>query len=77
MKSRAPTDRRQQERRHLDDRRQLRIFELQEALKPLQDTVQKNAERIRELEGEQRVQLVRISQIQQELDHLKKKSQTR
>jgi hypothetical protein len=72
MKARAPIDRRRQERRHREDRRQLRIDLLRTELRPLQAIVKETADKIRELEGEQRVQLVRISQIQRELDDLKK-----
>jgi len=72
MKARAPVDRRSRERRRPQDRRQLRIDALQAELEPLQASVAQSAAKIRELEDEQRVQLVRISQIQTEVDELKK-----
>jgi hypothetical protein len=71
-KPRAPIDRRQHERRHRLDRRQLRIDTLQAELEPLQSSVRENADKLFALENEQKIQLVRISQIQQELDELKK-----
>ena len=64
--------RRRTERRQQADRRKLRVEALQAELNPLRDAVRQNAERIRELEREQRTQLVRIAQIQRELDDLKK-----
>lgn len=66
-------DRRQSaDRRRQADRRQLRIHALEAELNPLRAAVQQNEERIRELEREQRTQLIRIAQIQRELDDIKK-----
>jgi chromosome segregation ATPase len=72
MKSRAPVDRRSQERRHHADRRHRRLEALQLELDPLRDILADHSEKLRQLEDEQRVQLVRIAQIQRELDDLKK-----
>jgi hypothetical protein len=69
---RVLTDRRQEERRRQHDRRSIRLDALLAELQPLQAAVKENIDRIRQLENEQRVQLVRISQIQRELDDLKK-----
>jgi hypothetical protein len=69
---RVLTDRRQQERRRQHERRTIRVEVLLAELRPLQAAVKENTDRIRDLENEQRVQLVRISQIQRELDDLKK-----
>jgi hypothetical protein len=68
-------DRRRAERRHRE-RRRLQIDALQAELDPLRATVRENMEKIKQLEGEQKVQLVRIAQIQRELDDLKKTRST-
>ena len=72
MKPRAPVDRRQQDRRRAQERRELRMDALRAELQPLQANVKGIANKILELEDAQHVQLVRISQIQQEIDELKK-----
>jgi hypothetical protein len=66
------SDRRHQERRRQQDRRNTRLDVLLAELAPLQTAVKENSDKIRQLENEQRVQFVRISQLQQELDELKK-----
>lgn len=70
--NRSGRDRRAGDRRNQADRRQQRIDAVQAALDPLRAAVREGAERIRTLEREQKVQLVRISQLQRELDELKK-----
>ncbi len=62
---RRNVERRQRERR-------ARIADLQATHDDLKATVQRNAEQIKRLEAEQQVQLIRIAQIQRELDALKK-----
>jgi len=58
-------DRRQHERR-------AKIADLQAMHDELRINLERNAERLKRLEAEQHVQLVRIAQIQRELDELKK-----
>jgi uncharacterized coiled-coil DUF342 family protein len=70
--SRVLTDRRQLERRRQQDRRNARLDGLLKELQPLRAALKENSDRICKLEDEQHVQLVRISQIQRELDDLKK-----
>jgi hypothetical protein len=64
------------ERRHLPDRRQrdrrARIAALQTEYVELRRAVQQNIEQMKRLELEQRTQLIRIAQLQQEIDALKK-----
>ena len=72
MKTREAEERRRQSDRRQRDRRQQRVTALQAELEPLRARVMANDERMRELEAEQKVQLVRIAQIQRELDDLKK-----
>ena len=62
---RRTSDRRQQERR-------TRLATVQANQDELRATIQRNAEEIERLKAEQRLQLVRIAQIQQEIDALKK-----
>jgi hypothetical protein len=66
------TERRRSRDRRQQDRRERRIELLQSELEPLRASVKATEEAIRELEREQRTQLVRIAQMQQELIELKK-----
>jgi len=66
------TERRRSRDRRQRDRRERRIEHLQAELEPLRASVKATEESIRELEREQRTQLVRIAQMQQELIELKK-----
>lgn len=63
---RRVTERRQRERR------QLRLDAIQSSQADLRQAVERTAAQIQRLEAEQRVQMVRIAQIQKELDDLKK-----
>ncbi len=67
---------RPKERRHARDRRQRdrggRFNAIQATHDDLKETVARNAEDIKRLEAEQRIQLKRIAQIQLEIDTLKK-----
>jgi hypothetical protein len=64
------------ERRRAEDRRRrdrrARLTAIQANHDDLIETVARNAEEIKRLEGEQRIQLKRIAQIQLEIDSLKK-----
>jgi len=62
---RRNVERRQRERR-------ARIADLQATHDDLRAILERNAEQIKRLEAEQQVQLIRIAQIQRELDALKK-----
>ena len=66
----APNDRRSRERR-IQDRR-TRLSAIQETHDDLRAVILRTAEQIRQLESEQKTQLVRIAQIQQEINELKK-----
>jgi hypothetical protein len=62
-------------RRNLERRqreRRARIADLQANHDDLRAIIERNAEQIKRLEAEQQVQLIRIAQIQRELDALKK-----
>jgi hypothetical protein len=62
-------------RRNLERRqreRRARIADLQANHDDLRVIIERNAEQIKRLEAEQQVQLIRIAQIQRELDALKK-----
>lgn len=65
----TPPERRQGERRERE--RRARIADLQATHDELRAALDRTAERIKRLEAEQQVQLVRIAQIQRELDALK------
>jgi hypothetical protein len=69
-----------QERRRSEDRRQrerrTQIADLQTTHDELRATIERNAEWLKRLEAEQHVQLVRISQIQRELDLLKQSNKS-
>ena len=66
------TERRGSQDRRQHERRKRRIEHLESELEPLRASVKATEEKIRELEREQRTQLVRIAQMQQELIELKK-----
>ena len=74
--ARVVSDRRHQERRRQQDRRNTRLDVPLAELPPLQTAVTEHTEKIHALENEQQVQLVRISQLQRELDELKKPRQS-
>jgi hypothetical protein len=62
-------------RRNLERRqreRRARIADLQANHDDLRAIIERNAEQIKRLEAEQQVQLIRIAQIQREIDALKK-----
>jgi hypothetical protein len=62
-------------RRNLERRqreRRARIADLQANHDDLRVIIERNAEQIKRLEAEQQVQLIRIAQIQREIDALKK-----
>lgn len=69
---RVPADRRREERRLQQDRRSFDAAALLKELAPIRDALDEHRDRIKKLEDEQRVQLVRFSQIQREIDDLKK-----
>jgi chromosome segregation ATPase len=70
MASASDERRRNVERRQRE--RRARIADLQATHDELKATVERSAEQIKRLEAEQQVQLVRIAQIQRELDALKR-----
>jgi uncharacterized protein YlxW (UPF0749 family) len=68
----VPTDRRRaSERRRQQDRR-ARLSAIQATHDDLRAIIERNSTEVERLKAEQRLQLIRIAQIQQEIDELKK-----
>ena len=72
-RTKGESDRRRPSDRRILDRRSQRIDAARRELQQLRQQVQRNAAIIERLEGKQNIQLVRIAQLQREVDGLKKK----